>query len=139
MHSLDELIETHVKMLRSDGWLVNVESADGSVVIKASHLLSYEQGVSLLREMDLKRNSRLLEATFGAGEFALVRNRPSPCPHESLLGKLRVAGGVNEWSHDIVDHLASILRSEELLTPDECDWLEMAGPIELPSGRTVGG
>jgi hypothetical protein len=127
----EELVRFLQEALEPAGWRVETSSSDPhSVRIVLQHPLSSEIVVSLPYD---QATAAFAETFLTRSEFDVVAKAPE-VPHATLIGKIRDAAGAWGWDRADIAGIARILRSEELLTEAEADWLELAGPVvEAPS------
>ncbi|MDQ3823264.1 MAG: hypothetical protein M3321_08495 [Actinomycetota bacterium] len=126
------LLDVVADRLRPDGWNVSQGYCGIYFNVELRHKLTSNFGFGFPN--DDRDHSDFVEGVLSRREFKVVANRPRAVVHESLLQRVRVSAQAHQWSHEIVAVIARLLRNERLLTDEEAEWLELAGPawVEEP-------
>ncbi len=120
------LYELAASRLRPQGWEVDHDAESGYFHIRVGHPLTSRSALAFPN--DGGDHSAFFETQLARREFRVIAERPEEMPNESLVGKIRVAAQANNWSADVVSVIARTLVGENVLTEEEAEWLETAGP-----------
>jgi len=129
--SLDELVADLQRelegQLSANGWKVEAGVGEHAPRFWVSfwHPLSSDASVSFDSEKDWRRS---LERLLQRPEFKIIESAPREIPHTRLIRAIRQNAKGFEWPPSVVERLALILGGEGVLTPDEANWLDKAGP-----------
>ena len=112
--------------LESAGW--SVKASTGHLPrfsVTVGHPLTSKMTISLDASKDSLHES--LDRFLALREFSLIGDAPASTPHAELISSLRQnAAGLN-WPPTVLERLAQILMSQDVLTADEAKWLADAG------------
>jgi len=113
--------------LEADGWTVEAgDIHEDWWSVSVDHPLSNHSGFS--GPMGRKdKSDRFIERCLKSREFRTITERPE-IVHEALIGQIRRAALTNSFDRRVVAIFARILRDQQLLTDEEAEWLEDAGP-----------
>jgi hypothetical protein len=112
--------------LRPLGWSVVTTLTAAGVNVEVDHPLSVSQGFNFRN--DDSDHLRFVRDQLELREFAVIAASPSRVEHASLIQRLRAVARANNWDPRILEVLASVLESQSVLSVEESEWLEKAGP-----------
>jgi len=120
----EELVARVRGALESDGWEILSSEQHTSFVIKIDHELSAPMDIVFPTVADYSYLH--IDLVLRKREFEIIRRRPSYTPHARLLQSLRLASLSRKWSQEGLTLVGDVLLSNDLLTREEVDWLDLA-------------